>query len=102
MFECYSVGKRRDRYVNAGDSAAMTKKVDQFEVRAADGREFNVTVWQEYEERAVGRGKTRMVPSIQVMETDEGYYVRRTDDDRLLICGLNIYANRIDQPAELA
>ncbi|MGE3181459.1 MAG: hypothetical protein AB7N71_07510 [Phycisphaerae bacterium] len=80
----------------------MTKKVDQFVARAANGREFNVTVWQEFEERAVGHNKIRMVPSIQVMETDEGYYVRRTDDDRMLVCGLNMYVSRVDQPLEIA
>lgn len=73
---------------------AMNRKIGRFKVRAADHRGFNVNILQQYEELATGRGKKRLVPSIQVMETDEGYYVRRVDENRLLICGPNVYVTR--------
>lgn len=78
---------------------AMQQRVDGFVARTDDGREFRILVWQEFEPQRAGAVHTRMVPSIQLMETQEGYYVRPTPDGRYAVPELGIVVARVNEPA---
>ena len=72
------------------------KKVDRFTAVADDGRVFHLTAWQELEPQRFGRVSVRMVPTIQNMETDEGYFARATPDGRYELPELGIRLTRVE------
>ena len=75
------------------------QKVDRFRAVADNGRVFHVTAWQELEPQRFGRTSTRMVPTIQNLETDEGFFVRATPDGRYEVPELGLRVTRVDSPA---